>query len=368
MPLGAQEVLTTAYFPRAGDTLKVDQADLDWAATLDFQPDGGQDLTWAFDNPVALFQAFNPVDSADNPDFPDADIVITVDAVDKNYYRLDDSLMSLVGFITRLEIFPGFELSASVDPAQSTRRTGLTLGDTLTSITSSRATLSPDSLPPEARAQFGTELLEQFDSIRVTRLTRRVDEVDASGTVSLDGVSYVTLRERRRDFTDVRLEVKNSIVDWTDATTLARTSSPQLADLLGPQDTVDTYIWWNDDSKEAIARVEIGLGGELIGMQYKRRVTSTSIGGPTVDRAAVMLYPNPTSGFTNFEVSGLGGGRYQLRILNILGRQVHRREFSAIGNQTKLLLDVSQYPGGLYFVSLQNPQGRILTTRRLKVN
>ena len=368
LPLGAQEELTTAYFPRAGDTLKVEQADLDWAATLDLQLEGGKDLTWNFDDPVSLSQVSSPIDAADNPNFPNADITIMVDALNQNYYRLDDSLMSLVGFVTQLEIFPGFELSAPVDPAQPTRRTGFGLGDTLTSFISSQTILSPDSLPAEALDLFGADLINQFDSLRLTRLSRRVDEVDASGTVNLDGVTYATLRERRRAFTEVRLEIKNGFIDWTDATPFAQTSDVGLAELLGPQDTVDTYVWWSNDSKEAIARVEINLAGELIGMQYKSGDTSTSIDGAAVDHARVNLYPNPASDFTNFEISGLGGGRYQVRVHNVLGRQVYRREFSAIGNQTQLLLDVSQLSGGLYFISLRNPQGRILTTRRLKVN
>ena len=366
-PLTAQEQLTTAYFPAVGDTLMVNEADLDWAATLDFQPDGGQGLTWRFENPVALIEVSNPVDAAANPEFPDADIVITTGIVNKSYYRFDGEVMNLVGVSARLELLPSFELSTPADPPRATRRAGLRLGDSFTSNTANQVTISPDSIPPEALAVIGGEILSGVDSLRFTTLSRREDVVDASGTVILGSNSYETIRERRREFLDIRLEIKVGFFPWADVTTTAQMASEELAAFLGPQDTVVTYLWWNNDSKEAIARVGIGTEGEIVDMQYKRGTTSTSTGGPRVEQARVALYPNPTTGFTNFEVSGLSGGRYQLTMHNLMGRQMSRRAFSAIGNQTRLLLDVSDFPAGLYLISLRNQQGRILTTRRLKV-
>ena len=365
-PLVAQEELTTAYFPQTGDTLLINQADSAWAASLDFQLDGGANLTWDFVDPVSATVNAIAVRESNNPAYPTADVVVATDFFNTEYYRFDGDTMNLVAVTNRLTLLPSFEVSAALTPARAERRTGFSPGESFTTTATAVVVISPDSIPPEALALAGAELLANVDSIRVTTVSVRTDTVDAFGTVNLGDNTYETIRERRRETSSISIELKGSGSDWVDATA-ALESSPDIGSAVGAQDTTDTYIWWHDDSKEAIARVETDIRGRLLGMQYKRAAQSTSTFSATVDQARVALYPNPATDLVNFRVEGLRGGRYSLHINSLLGQRISEREFTALGNQNRLLLDVSEFHAGLYFVTLRNQQGRILTTRRLKV-
>ena len=363
----AQEVLTTNYFPAPGDTLFTNAATAEYVAEQEFFLEGGADLTWTFEDPTVLFSSANPVSVPVDDRFPTADLVITEDVVTQNYLRVDGDVLNLVGVLSRLEVLPSFELVAPVDPVRPLRRAGLLIGSELLSETENSVTVSPDSLPAEALALIGTEVLATVDSMRITTLSTRQDSVDAYGTVVLDGTPYSTIRERRREFIYIRLELKRGRLPFIDVTETIQVVEPSLGRFLGEQDTIDTYFWWNNDSKEAIAEVSVDTEGEAVSMRYKRTPQSTSTRGPGLTQAEIKLYPNPATALVNYEVSKLARGRYQLAVVNMLGQRVVRREFNAFGDQTRLTLDLGGLRGGQYLVSLTNERGRIISTRKLLV-
>ncbi|MEM9528958.1 MAG: T9SS type A sorting domain-containing protein, partial [Bacteroidota bacterium] len=100
---------------------------------------------------------------------------------------------------------------------------------------------------------------------------------------------------------------------------------------------------------------------------YKRAQPTTSVGGPSFTQAKVKVYPNPASSLATFEMEGLERGTYTLSLIDLTGRRVAQREFTPLGNLTRLNLDVSRLPGGLYLYSLRNERGRMVATRRLQV-
>ena len=279
---------------------------------------------------------------------------------------MEDDQFKLVGANNRLEVFPSFEISTPFTPALTQRRININLGDNFSSITETVTTISPDEIPPEALALLPSTIA-LVDSIRLTTTTIRTDTVDAFGTVRLAGRDYPTIRERRVQSSTVELAVKAGFFPFIplDPSTLG--DDPIVDDLLGQQDTTITYFWWNNNSKEPIAEVDTDRDGGLIGMRYKRADVNTSTGGPALIQARVAIYPNPVTEYATYEVEGLQRGRYTLSVISMLGQRMTRREFTAIGNQTRLTLDVSAFPAGQYFASLRNERGRIVSTRRVLV-
>ena len=365
--LSGQEVLTTAYFPEPGDTLRTNVATLDYAAAQEYQLAGGANLRWVFDDPEVLFQSTNPVTVSEDPRFPTAELLVTEDLFTLNYFRIDSNVLNLVGISSRLPILPSFEIASPVDPTRPIRRAGLQLGQEFSSTTENSVTISPDSIPPEAQALIGLELLSSVDSMRITTISNRQDSVDAFGVVELDGRSYSTIRERRREFAYIRLELKRGRLPFIDVTETVQVIEPSLAGFLGEQDTIDTYLWWNNESKEPIVEVGVNTVGGVTEFRYKRPLQSTSTGGPLLSRARVNLYPNPAHDYVNYELAGLTRGRYVVAVVNMLGQRVMRRDFTAIGDQTRLTLDLHGLRGGQYLVSLTNERGRIVSTRKLLV-
>ena len=363
--VSAQEVLTTNYFPAPGDTLFTNVATIDYALEQDFILEGGVDLTWTFADPTEFFTSADPVALPEDDRFPTADFVITEDVVTQNFLRVDGDVLNLVGVVSRLEVLPSFELVAPADPPRPLRRTGLTVGAELISETENSVTVSPDELPAEAIALIGTEIIAAVDSLRITTISNRQDSVDAYGTVILDGTPYSTIRERRREFIYIRLETKRGRLPFIDVTETIQIVEPRLGGFLGEQDTIDTYFWWNNDSKEAIVEVGVDTDGEVVSMRYKRTPQSTSTRGPVLTHAEVKLYPNPATDVVTYQLSNLARGHYQVAVVNMLGQRVVRREFNAFGDQTQLTLDLGNLHSGQYLVSLTNERGRIISTRKL---
>jgi hypothetical protein len=71
------------------------------------------------------------------------------------------------------------------------------------------------------------------------------------------------------------------------------------------------------------------------------------------ERSAVIFYPNPTTGWIEWNVIE-DGGSMRLRVYDALGRLCFERETS--DNKANL----SELPDGVYFVSLLGGNGRLL--------
>lgn len=364
--LSAQLTLTADYFPAAGDTLKLVNADSVFAANVDLMAEGGANLDWYFGNAVGTRDINEPVDGITIDAFPNATLSITSNNT-VSFYQVSETSFDLVGVQTGFDFLPNFPINTAVTPARPIRRAPLTFGDNFTSQTENAVTISPDSIPLEALAEIG-DALNGVDSLRITTISTREDVVDAWGTVRLLDNFYPVLREKRTEGVFIRLEVQTLPLPFVDVTGTISIINPELAQFVGQQPETVTYLFWNDESKEPIVEaVTAEESGEVIRMQYKRAEQSTSTGGPGALRARIKVYPNPATELATFEVEGLQRGNYTLLLTDMVGRKVATRTFAPLGDQTRLTLDVSDLRAGLYLYSLQNEQGRRVVTKKLQV-
>ena len=366
--LSAQEVLTNAYFPEVGDTLITLDADSASRFPLEYHLDGGTNLDWNFTGLDPLrAELRQSVEFNENPEFPTADLVIRTPPFNESYYQVTNDELILVGLQTGFELLPDFRIVTPVTPARVERRANLTLGDAFSSQTENSVVVSPDSLPQAALDLIGS-VINGVDSLRITTISRREDVVDAYGTVRLEDNFYQVIREKRTEFVDIRVAVRTGFLGYIDVTNTITAANSQLADFVGPQDTFDTYYYWNNDSKEAIVvSRHDALTDEPRQFTYKRARTSTSTRGVDRGQAKIKVYPNPATNLVTFEVEELNPGTYYLSLINLTGQPVTTRQFSPLGNQTRLSLDVSGLPNGLYLASLRSEVGRIITTKKLQV-
>ena len=366
--LSAQITLTTDYFPVPGDTLRSVRADSTStaAAATQLQAEGGADLAWNFSGLVAARNINEPVRANTDTLFPNAGMVIQSDQT-LSFYQSTATSFDLVGIRTDFDFLPNFPLSTAVSPARPVRRAPLNFGDSFTSVTENTVTISPDSIPEEAREEIG-DVLDGVDSVRITTISTREDVVDAWGTVRLFDNFYPVLRERRTEGVFIRIELRTLPLNWIDVTGTITLINPDLAALVGQQPETVTYLFWNDESKEPIIEVITDEeSGQPSTLRYKRALQSTSTQGPGALQARVRVFPNPTRNFATFEIEGLAPGNYQLQLVNMTGKRVAIREFSPFGNQTRLNLDASELPAGLYLYSIQDGRGRRVVTKKLQV-
>ncbi|CAH1001529.1 hypothetical protein LEM8419_02432 [Neolewinella maritima] len=365
----AQITLTTAYFPAAGDTLVYGEAAAADGVDL-LSP--GADRQWDFGQQVAVdtqLQIILPYD--DNPEFPDADVIVAIDSANQGYYALTDTTYELIGIQGRLaDVLPGFEYNTPLEPGRAQRRAPLNYADSYASTTVNVIAVDADSLPAEALDALGEfgPLLSNIDSIRLTSTSVRTDEVDAYGTLTINGQSYEVLRERRTETTSGMVEVKAGFLGFLDVTTNVLSEDPTLDNILGTQDPVTTYYYWTNTEKEAVAIVTVDDTDTPQSLRFIQGDVTNSVRGPRLAQAQVSVYPNPARNLTTFEVDGLEPGTYTLRVVNMLGREVITQQLVPAGAQARTEVDVSRLPRGPYIYSLTNERGRILTTRRLLVN
>lgn len=101
--------------------------------------------------------------------------------------------------------------------------------------------------------------------------------------------------------------------------------------------------------------IRLNFGGLTVGL-----------GSSEKEDAQFAISPNPSNGETVLEFpKNFSGGTYQLSIQNSLGQTVYLEQQQFIAN-SKFNLDLKQLESGLYFLSLENKQRRLI--QRLIIN
>jgi len=359
--------MSNDYFPLAGDTLKYNTVDSIYLTTLVIA-EPGADLTWDFGIPPIDEQRSDAVVSTENDTtFAGSDVKITTGFNTQSYYSVSDTAFNLVGIKTSFSFLPEFIISTPADPARPTRRAPLNYLDNFETVTVNVAVVPVDSLPPEAIALFG-ESIENFDSMRITTTSTRTDLVDSYGNLTVDDKTYAVLREARTESVFVKLEVIAPFIPWTDVTATLAIVDPRLASFVGQQSITKTYLFWSPEIIEPIVEIlTFEETGEVQRMDFRRRQRPVSTDGPGLRQERIKVYPNPASQLATFEFTGLERGDYTLALYNVNGSMVDTRSFSPLGDQTRINVDVSALPKGLYLYNLRNSLGRTITTKRLIV-
>jgi hypothetical protein len=73
---------------------------------------------------------------------------------------------------------------------------------------------------------------------------------------------------------------------------------------------------------------------------------------------SIQLYPNPTAGIFDLFIEGLNDGNYTIIVLNVLGQKMMELQRKAGATTTKIPLDASSLPAGIYFIRLTSGDQR----------
>ena len=66
----------------------------------------------------------------------------------------------------------------------------------------------------------------------------------------------------------------------------------------------------------------------------------------------VSIYPNPSSNMVTIELGSITSDTYDIRIINSIGQIINVIDKTSISGKEKVLLDVSEYDSGLYFINI----------------
>jgi hypothetical protein len=355
----AQTTLTDAYFPVAGDTLRI---------ATDNQPEGiilggpGGPMTWDFGDLQAPFANTTVYKEASSGvyfnQFPGADLLVELPAGGESYYNVTSGAFENMGYFGADPINLGIELLVPYQPNLVERRAPLDFID--------QHVTEPQLLIPFSADMLPQVILDNLpivpDSIRINISFERQELVDAYGELTIPGGTFEVLRQKQTEIRETKVEAKILIFDWQDVTGFIPGN-----EFLG-KDTTINYVFYSNDAKEPIASVNVDPQTEEVNsVSFKSIegiVNSTKpLGNVT---ASVYAYPNPAIDRARFDFLNLPPEFYTLQIYNILGIKVWEEAYWVSGSRTEEV-DLSQLQKGTYLYSLVDADGKTIITRRLMV-
>lgn len=360
--LDAQVTITNSTFPAAGDTLRTVFDGLPNNITVN--PAGGAiGASWNFSALQGVLRqvTYRPAsEGAGAASFPGADLVTISNAIGENYYKLDEGALRFIGYQGPDPAGFGLDLSVNLNPTLQERIAPMSFGDTYSDEGAILLPISADDLPGA--------ILDSFpiapDSLRMRVAIDRTGFAEGWGTMTIPGGTYDVLREKRTEETETRLDIKVGIgpfAEWIDVTDIVG------LDFLG-KDTTTTYRFYAADVKEPIAIVTVDNenNDQVRFVEYKYNDVTTNIRYVNNGKPDLLAYPNPAIEDIRFEFMNLPAGRYQVKILNILGVELWKKNYYIQGD-FMTPVDISDFRKGTYLYSLINESGKTISTKRLIV-
>jgi Secretion system C-terminal sorting domain len=362
--INAQTSLTDAYFPSANDSLQTAIALPQYTRTLRLTAASATAQRWDFS---FLRSALNSTaktteryvtttDTALLRQFPTAKLVRDIGGGQLAAYNKTATRFELLGYknidlggILRLPLVAKF-----LQPVLE-RRAPLTYNTTNRNQSNFVIAFASDIIPDTILSLLPL----RPDSIRVRFQTDRQDKTDAFGTLLIPGASYEVLRERRYELTDTKIEAKLNPLPWIDITSLVLTGQQR------PRDTTISYYFWSNLAKEPIAILTTNDVDSITSAEYKYLKINTSVknGVYTEGSFSLSVFPNPTTNEAFFDVkTSRSTAGFSLNIVDNLGRNWARKTLNSDTEQ-RVKMDVSTLPNGLYWASLTDENGDILTTK-----
>lgn len=347
----AQITVTNAAWPKAGDTMKIAY---DYSPSYLLVPAQATNGNWDFSNlkkDTVENIIFYAASSGSNfASFPNAELYTNAGNMGEAYYNVTNSVFEALGIVGDLGGF-GFPLVAKIVPAQVERRNPMKYFDINNSTFSFGAAFSADLLPDS----LFSGLPFQPDSVRFGQSTDRQDVVDSWGKLKIPGGTYDVLREKRTSISTLKLEIKLPIIGWFDV-------SSSFGGGVGA-DTSVTYQYISNVAAEPIMVLNCNsLGDTIQSIDFKSNQKGVGIFNPSATVPKLSVYPNPASNFINVNAGGLGNVENTLIITNLLGQVVRKEQTDLTSDNYTWLMNVSSFDNGLYFLSLQDKNGKIQAT------
>ena len=355
----AQITISSDYFPAIGDTLKTATDNL--PEGIDIGTPGGPQ-TWNFTTlqaPFTLNTTFlDATTGGAYSSFLDADLMVQLTAGSEAYYNLTTSKLEYLGYYGSDPLGLGLEIVARYSPPLIERRAPLNYQNSYESTGDLLLPFSADDIP----GGFLDSLPITPDSFRLRINTVRTEEMDAFGTIQIPGGSYEVLRMKRIDVSQNRLDAKLPFINWIDVTDLIQ-ENPFFGEI-----TTTSYHYFSNLSKEPIAVVTTDSDTEepnRVEFKVVDNIINTNL-SLSNQQPSLFAFPNPSYGDLRFDFQNLRPGNYAIKIYNILGMEVWKKEFWVAGNRS-IKVNLGQLRKGTYLYSLVNAKGKTLATKRLLI-
>jgi hypothetical protein len=281
----------------------------------------------------------------------------------ETYFNVTSNKFQVLGYAGADPGGFGLNVVAKFNPAITERYAPMNFFD-INSQNSNLNLTFPTNQPPLDTIFSGFPV--DIDSLRVKVTTDRTEVVDGWGTIKIPGGTYPVLRQKQTEYTSTGIEVYVALFPgfgiWQDLSMLIGGGGG-----FGGIDTTVTYHFISNTEKEEIAIATMNASLDtVVDIQFKN-LSST----PVVDlvdefSGGIQAFPNPAVEWVRFDCVNLTPGDYTLKIFNIIGKCVWKKNYSLSGT-TSFRVELDDFKKGTYIYSLVDRQGNAVGTKRLVV-
>ena len=376
LTINAQTTVTNSVLPAANDLLMTRQATSIGGISVTAP---GANLTWDYSAMVG-----GPLDSvtvqaassgAFSALYPTADVILSTSILPgENYMDITANKMEIVGFAGDV-LGVGVVIPAVFDDPLTLLETPLdyqnTFDDTANVVIQIKVTDYPALVTylNDSLGLAGTGIV--IDSLRINYAAGGHYEADAWGNLTVpEAGAFDVIRLKQTIISNVGAEFKGTFssipFDWTDPANVP--NFPPIP-FLGISTNVN-YLFYADGEKEPIAVIEMAVDNhsQISEVTYKSAPHTSVFGFATkgIDLPSVHVYPNPVVESLNLKLNNFNSGNYQVKIYNIVGRELmSERHF--ISGETTIRMNVADLRKGTYLYSIVDSRGNTLVTKRVMI-
>lgn len=354
----AQITVTNSTFVQAGDNLKTFVA-AD-PSIVNITPGAGTAQTWDFtaltddgiNEDSILTAAGDPIASVS---FPSADIIVPLFGLGTGYADITNTQVKVIGGAAN---FFGNDFIIPVNGNIVRQYAPINFGST-TNFTGSFSLTTGDTAIMNLVNQFITQvpLITGADSVRVTFQQVSSNNVDAYGTCIVPTGTFDVLRIHQTNTTNTIIEARVIPIFggalWFDITPFIEGAvGGQLPIQLG-QDTTETYIFRDANSKEAIVEATMAPNGDVGRALYKfGPIVNTGLVQNTLN-GQVSVFPNPSSDVFTVKMGEMEAAEYTVQLFDQTGRSISQSVMTLQAN-SQFEVPAKQLATGVYFLRLSN--------------
>ena len=376
LTLNAQTTVTNSVFPSPNDVLRTRQATSIGNASITAP---GTNITWDFTTMVGgpldtlIVQAASA--GAFGSMFPTANVILNTTILPgENYMDISTNKVEIVGFAGDV-LGLGVVVPATFDDPLTLLETPLNYQSTFNDTANVVITIKVADFPVLVSYLNDTLGLAAsgiaLDSLRINYAAGGHYEADAWGNLTVPEAGlFDVIRLKQTIISNVGAEFTGTFAGfpfgWTDPSGIA--GFPPVP-FLGISTNIN-YLFYADGEKEPIAVIEMSPNNpnQISEITYKSAQTSSIFGFASkgMDVPTVHVYPNPVVEALNLKMKDFAAGSYQVKIYNIVGRELmSERHF--VSGDTTIRMNVAGLRKGTYLYSIVDARGNTLVTKRVMI-
>lgn len=122
--------------------------------------------------------------------------------------------------------------------------------------------------------------------------------------------------------------------------------------------------YFDENTSEWVYHARIDFDGKVIEYNWRNEERYTSIDDVVESDPNLMIYPNPAQSVVNIDLSDFQDTKVNLKICDVLGQQIYRKQSINSGNNSLSTLSIDSWSEGIYFICIEDIESHKTYTRK----